>query len=838
MGHRTHIGVPHGAPRCAPQKEDGTHTTSREMTTGTSMRPIPVDGTTTVMTDTSRIPNIHTITGTTTITNTRPSTGEDSTDFTMISYNCKGFKQSVDAISTMVLNCDLVGLSETWLRPGELASIKLGLHETYRRSGVSRSDIHVFAKSAMEESDASYRGRPFGGVAIVCKDKRDLNYTEIPTPSDRIVAIKISDINNTAVHIVINVYMPFYQPGNSIQTDKFVDTIDALQVLVDDYAAIAPIKIIGDLNVKLPSKASLSTGWYRKDGFTPHSLIFYDFMICNDMVAADLISEQTLNYTYFCDANSTRTWIDHCLSTRRDINNVKNCEIISVEGNLSDHLPIRTTLHIPRISPPIINNLANINNSNKQGYTKWDNYARNTNYKDHLSHRLSVLGPFVANPEDIQTSLDFYMDKLCEAIHSAAHTAGCTGKQKYSPKPYWCPRLSQLRDKKRFWWRLWSSNGKPRSGQVYLCYKGVKTLFRKTFRQSITSITDKHYRKLQSLYNKRNMRTFWNEIRNNNRTKVTSTLQPDQLKDFYSSSMQETYDSPIDDNVVETVNQYYDKHCHDHNVQNISPKHIMTLIDNLRHNASSGADGVSADHLKYGQSEYLCQSLSSVYSAILTYCYVPTTFTHGVIIPVLKKSTLNSNVAANYRPITISSTFAKLLELQLIPQSDIAHTQFGFRKKMGTAFGCSLLSDVFSYFKCKDSPLYMCSLDAEKCFDNVCHKSLFYKLCDIIPSHHWVLCYRWYSSLRASVKWQGSYSSVFTVSKGTRQGSILSPYFFNVFINDLLLELQTIDSGVSIGNINLNSFAYADDINLFCSNASGLQMLINKCYEYSMYDCW
>ena len=49
--------------------------------------------------------------------------------------------------------------------------------------------------------------------------------------------------------------MPFYQPGNSVQTDKFLDTIDALQVLVDDYAAIAPIKIIGDLNVKLPSKA-------------------------------------------------------------------------------------------------------------------------------------------------------------------------------------------------------------------------------------------------------------------------------------------------------------------------------------------------------------------------------------------------------------------------------------------------------------------------------------------------------------------------------------------------------------------------------------------------------
>ena len=81
-------------------------------------------------------------------------------------------------------------------------------------------------------------------------------------------------------------------------------------------------------------------------------------------------------------------------------------------------------------------------------------------------------------------------------------------------------------------------------------------------------------------------------------------------------------------------------------------------------------------------------------------------------------------------------------------------------------------------------------------FDNVCHKSFLYKLFDInniiiclfalkasgpcaiqyiIPSHH---CYRWYSSLRASVRWQGSYSSVFIEYKCTRQGSILSLYFF------------------------------------------------------------
>ena len=153
---------------------------------------------------------------------------------------------------------------------------------------------------------------------------------------------------------------------------------------------------------------------------------------------------------------------------------------------------------------------------------------------------------------------------------------------------------------------------------------------------------------------------------------------------------------------------------------------------------------------------------------------------------------------------------------------------------MGTAFGCNLLSDVLSYFKYQNSPVYLCSLDAEKCFDNICHKSLFFKLIDVIPSNHWILCYRWYARLCATVKWQGSYSSMFLVTKGTRQGSILSPYFFNIFINDLLLSLKNMNEGVAIGNLKLNSFAYADDVNLFCSSASGLQSLIDVCHNYSI----
>ena len=49
-------------------------------------------------------------------------------------------------------------------------------------------------------------------------------------------------------------------------------------------------------------------------------------------------------------------------------------------------------------------------------------------------------------------AIDAYMDKLNCAIRDSAVEAGCNSKQHVKPKRYWCPDLSKLRDRKRFWW--------------------------------------------------------------------------------------------------------------------------------------------------------------------------------------------------------------------------------------------------------------------------------------------------------------------------------------------------------------------------------------------------
>ena len=201
---------------------------------------------------------------------------------------------------------------------------------------------------------------------------------------------------------------------------------------------------------------------------------------------------------------------------------------------------------------------------------------------------------------------------------------------------------------------------------------------------------------------------------------------------------------------------------------------------------------------------------------------------------MIKKSTLDPNVVKNYRPITISYVHTKAIESFIIPSAEISDNQFGFRENRGTAFACSnLLNDVTSDCKSRNSSLFLATLDAEKCFDSICHVSLFLNLIDVLPTYQWILLYNWYRKLNAVVKWNVCYSTTFNITRGTRQRSKPSPYLFNIFINQLLLDLNDCDAGVRIGDMLYNSMAYADDITIFSTNAKGLQCLIDICTMYS-----
>jgi len=83
----------------------------------------------------------------------------------------------------------------------------------------------------------------------------------------------------------------------------------------------------------------------------------------------------------------------------------------------------------------------------------------------------------------------------------------------------------------------------------------------------------------------------------------------------------------------------------------------------------------------------------------------------------------------------------------------------------------------------------------------------------------------WYGNQQVAVHWQNSYSQCFGISRGVRQGEILSPYLFKLYVRDLLKAVVASNIGCNIAGCMMNILAYADDMVLLAPSWKGLQDL-------------
>ncbi|KAG0804167.1 hypothetical protein G6F20_012916 [Rhizopus arrhizus] len=284
------------------------------------------------------------------------------------------------------------------------------------------------------------------------------------------------------------------------------------------------------------------------------------------------------------------------------------------------------------------------------------------------------------------------------------------------------------------------------------------------------------------------------------------------------------------------------------NTSIFSPATLTSLIGQLPTRKAPGADHIKAEMLKP-----ISTDLSFILSWFFTLCwqwsYVPSLWRHAQVYPIFKKG--DSSLPSNYRPISLTSIFRKLLELSLSPWLssvspllDLA--QGGFRPRRSALDQALCLHELIqSYYRRSHRFPVVAFLDIKSAYDTVDRRVIWDALSrsGAGSSPCLPLLVHLFDDVSVSVLVSNHSSSAFSPATGVLQGSVLSPHLYSVYINTLPALLRQVaapathlvpSSGRSdAGMVPVNSLLFADDVAVIGS-AKSVKEMLKLCEDHSL----
>ena len=124
--------------------------------------------------------------------------------------------------------------------------------------------------------------------------------------------------------------------------------------------------------------------------------------------------------------------------------------------------------------------------------------------------------------------------------------------------------------------------------------------------------------------------------------------------------------------------------------------------------------------------------------------------------------------------------------------------------------------------------------DLQKAFDSVEFPVLLDRLFSVgINGKTWRLIRNWYAGGTCSVYVDGSASPPFSIERGVRQGSVLSPTLFNIVMDPLLSLLESSNLGLNVNGLYGGAYLHADDIRTLSTSVSTLNAQISGVVEFT-----
>ena len=203
-----------------------------------------------------------------------------------------------------------------------------------------------------------------------------------------------------------------------------------------------------------------------------------------------------------------------------------------------------------------------------------------------------------------------------------------------------------------------------------------------------------------------------------------------------------------------------------------------------------------------------------------------------VILPIFKKG--DRKQCTNYRGISLLSlpgkVYAKFLERKCrdIDESKLEDGQCGFRPGRSTTDQIFTLKQIFEKSWEYGKDLFAYFVDLEKAYDRVPWDKLWKVFQEYGVDGQLLHAIKsFYCRMEVCVRVNGKQSKPFHVGVGLRQGCVLSPLLFIVYIN-WIDKCSQADKCATIGNSKISCLLFADDLVLLSSTESSLQRAFNS----------
>ena len=245
---------------------------------------------------------------------------------------------------------------------------------------------------------------------------------------------------------------------------------------------------------------------------------------------------------------------------------------------------------------------------------------------------------------------------------------------------------------------------------------------------------------------------------------------------------------------------------------------IREAVKSMKRGKAPGIDEITTEVIKTA-GEPMVKMLEKISKKVWHEEKSPKDWSRMLVSPVHKKG--DKLDPANYRAIALLSIPGKVFLRVLLNrmrkriEEKTKESQYGFRPGRGTVDAIFIVRQIMEKAKERKIDLHFNFIDFKAAFDTVWRKALWKMLRSIGVGNRTVnILEQLYDQTECAIVINGHMTKWFKVAVGVRQGCLLSPTLFNIYLEFVMSELQSLQPTLKLNDHLSSDIRYADDTTL------------------------